>query len=106
MLRNGMQVDVTGGDWKALHLATMHNRTGVVKLLLQKGADVNRQTRYDKDTPLHLAAINNHTEVAQLLMWHGADINIKNNNNKTPLDEARKGSEIQRLLLQLQQNTP
>ena len=35
-----------------------------------------------------------------------ADINLKNNKNKTPLDGADKGSEVERLLLQLEQSAP
>ena len=104
MLRDGMPVDVSDeADWTALHYATRHNRTDVVKRLVHEGADVNRQDD-DKDTPLHLAAIHNHNEVARLLLDNGADISLKNDFNKTALDEARKGNEVERLLRQLQQS--
>ena len=97
-----MPVDVSDVDgWTALHNATRFNRTGVVQLLLHKGADVNKQD-YDKNTPLHYVAQHNYTEVARLLIQNGADVNIRNDRNKTPLDDARKGSELERLLLQLQ----
>ena len=36
----------------------------------------------------------------------GAKINIKNNANKIPLDIADKGSEIESMLIQLQQSAP
>ena len=85
----------------ALQFATMFNQTDVIKLLLYEGADVNRQDRYSKDTPLHRAAQFNYTEVVRLLLDNGADINLKNYLNKRPLDEARRGSEVERLLLQL-----
>ena len=39
-------------------------------------------------------------------MGNGADINLKNYENKTPLDEAKEGSEVESLLLQLQQSAP
>ena len=90
----------------ALRRAIMFNRTDVIKRLVDEGADVNRQTRYTKDTPLHFAARDNKTEAVRLLLDNGADINLKNDNNKTPLDEARKGSEVESLLLQLQQSAP
>ena len=106
LLRGGLPVDVSDGyDWTALQLATLSNRTDVIKRLVYEGADVNRQDRY-KATPLHYATRYNNNEVAQLLWDNGADINLKNNRNKTPLVEARKGSEIESLLLQLQQSVP
>ena len=107
MLRKGMPVDVSGGNgFTALHYATLFDRTDVIKRLVDEGADVNRQTRYDKDTPLYFAARYNKTEAVRLLLDNGADINLKNNENKTPLDGARKGSEVEHLLLQLQQSAP
>ena len=105
MLRNGMPVDVNNDVGQtALHLATMSNRIDTIKHLLHEGAHVNRQTRFNKYTPLHFAARNNNTEVARLLLDNGADINFKDKVNKTPLDEADKGSEVERLLLQVQQS--
>ena len=102
MLREGMPVDVSDGNgYTALLNATLYNRTDVIKRLVHEGADVNRQDRLIKYTPLHLATRNNNTEVVRLLLHNGAGINLKNDYNKTPLDEARKGSEVERLLLQL-----
>ena len=107
MLREGMPVDVNNvNSYTALHSATLLNRTDVIKRLVDEGADVNRQTRYGKNTPLHMAADCNQTEAVRLLLDNGADINLENNGNKTPLHVARKGSEIESLLLQLQQSAP
>ena len=106
MLRDGMPVDVNDGFDTALHLATWFNQTDVIKHLLQEGADVNRQDQWHKDIPLHFAAQYNNTEITRLLIDNGADINIKNDVNKTLLDLADKGSEVERLLLQLQQSAP
>ena len=72
---------------------------------MYEGADVNKQTQF-KNTPLHWAARNNNIEVARLLLDNGGDINLKNKDNKTPLDEAPEGSEVEHLLLQLQQSAP
>ena len=66
---------------------------------------MNRQNGWE-DTPLHWAARYNHAKVARLLLDNGADTNIKNNDNQTPLDYARKGSEVESLLLQFQQSAP
>ena len=107
MLRDGMPVDVRDEYGEtALHLATTSNKTNVVQHLLQEGADVKRQTQNSKKTPFHYAAELNYTEVVRLLVRKGADINISSEGNKTPLDVARKGSEIESLLLQLQQSAP
>ena len=107
MLREGMPVDVSDeGGWTALHRATAFNQTDVIKRLLHEGADVNRQIRFFKNTPLHMAAENNSTEAVRFLLDNGADINLKNDDNKTPLDEAHKGSDVESLLLQLQQSAP
>ena len=100
MLRDGMPVDVSGWNGlTALQQATA--TTDVIKHLVHKGADVNRQTQLNKNTPLHYAAQDNNTVVTQLLLKYGADMNLKNINNKTSLDYARKGSEIESLLLHL-----
>ena len=105
MLREGMPVDVSSGNgFTALHYATLFNRTDVIKRLVDEGADVNRQTRYGNETPLHFAARKNNTEAVRLLLDNGADINLENGSYKTPLDEARKESEVERLLLQHQQS--
>ena len=101
-----MPVDVSHGDgWTALHWAAISNRTDVIERLVHEGADVSRQDNRRKETPLHKAARYNNTEAVRLLLDNGADINLKNNKNKTPLDYARKGSEVESLLLQLQQST-
>ena len=94
-----MPVDVRDGfSLTALHHATMFNRTDVIKHLLHEGANVNRQERYHKDTPLHWAAQLNETEAARILIENGADVNLVNSRNQTPLDLARKGSKVERLL--------
>ena len=107
MLRDGMPVDVCyENDLTALFVATIENRIDVIKHLLHERADVNRQARYTKNTPLHWAARNNNTEVTRMLIDKGADVNLQNYDNKTPLDVADKGSKVERLLMQLQQNAP
>ena len=100
-----MPVDVSlGYGYTALHHASMFNETDVIKHLLHEGANVNRQSRYYKDTPLHWAALNNKTEAARILIEYGADVNLKKDDNQTPLDYADKGSEVERLLMQVQQS--
>ena len=102
-----MPVDVNDGiGLTALHVASMFNQTDVIKHLLHEGANMNIQDPFKKDTPLHFAARNNNTEAARILIENGADVNLVNSRNQTPLDLARKGSEVERLLLQVQQSAP
>jgi len=54
-----------------LYVAAAMGRSDVVKLLVEKGADVNLATRAGA-TPLHAALSNEFDEVAALLRAHGA----------------------------------
>lgn len=66
--------------------------TEVVKLLIQKGADVNKSSKYGI-TPLMAAASKGRTEIADLLIQHGASVNKADESGNTPLtfaaDEGR-----------------
>ena len=106
MFRDGVPVDVCNENGlTALEVAVNNHQTDFIKRLLLEGTDVNRQDRF-KNVPLHFMVRENNSELTRLLLNERADINIKTNENKTPLDEARKGSEVERLLLQLQQSAP
>ena len=90
MLKEGVPIDCI--DWRdrtALLIAAQCNRTDVIRLLLQNGADGNKRNRLG-DTPVHQAARRNNTEVIAMLMKHGASINITNNFGETPIDAARR----------------
>ena len=54
------------------------NLTEIVKLLLDKGADVNVKLGPWEWTPLHWAAKRGYTDIAELMLTKGADINAKN----------------------------
>ena len=103
MLQARMTVDAL--NWlgrTAFHRASWYNQTDVIKILLREGVDVNRPTRYKKETPLHWAVEQNNTELVRLLVSNSADITVKNVLNQTPLDLAHKGSEAESLLQQLE----
>ncbi len=57
----------------ALHLAAQKGHLGIVRHLLDCGADINARTNYTL-TPLVDAVISNQTEVAQLLLERGASV--------------------------------
>ena len=68
-----------------LHSAIANQRTGIVKLLLDHGADVNA-TQADDFTPLHEAAQNGMVDVTQWLIERGAHVNPRlSSSGKTPL---------------------
>ena len=86
-----MPVDRVGRlvDETALFRAAQFNRTDVIRLLLQKGADVNKRDNIG-NTPVHWAAWNNSTEAIAVLIEHGASINITNDEGNKPIDVARR----------------
>ena len=51
--------------------------------LLNKGAHIDYQNIYDKNTPLHDAAFYGHESIVELLLTRGASINILNRNGYT-----------------------
>lgn len=63
--------------WTALQIAANQGQLEVVKVLIDKGADINYQHPISKNTALHLAALSNHPEVVTYLISKGADVNIK-----------------------------
>ena len=63
-----------GDGWTPLHLAAQSGHLGVVRLLREMGADLNKADD-DGATPLFVAAQNGRHEVARLLVEMGADLN-------------------------------
>lgn len=53
-----------------LDLASIHNHTKFVKLLIKAGADVTHHN------PIHMVSMRGHTEVVKLLVNTGTDVNI------------------------------
>jgi ankyrin repeat protein len=71
--------------------AVIENDNIMVKLLLEKGADVNLgDTRdgYLDQTPLMYAASYGYKEIAYILIKNGANVNKKDKNGETALDYA------------------
>ncbi|MFC1842303.1 ankyrin repeat domain-containing protein, partial [Candidatus Dependentiae bacterium] len=69
-----------------LSLACYRGNIEVVKLLLQKGADVNKADK-DGQTPLHEACscFCGKLDIVKVLLQNGADVNKANKNGLTPL---------------------
>ena len=71
-----------------LHEAALKNHTSVIRLLLDRGANINARDA-ENQTALHKAAWNNCTSAMLLLLDRGAHHNAKTVSNQTPLDLAR-----------------
>lgn len=83
-------------------VAWSYGDTEIIKLLLERGADVNAKESSLGATALAFAISSGHTEIVRLLLENGADINTKDINGYTPLIEATFNNEIEigRLLLE------
>ncbi|WP_252320928.1 ankyrin repeat domain-containing protein [Spiroplasma endosymbiont of Lariophagus distinguendus] len=80
------------GDWTPLHYASRNSRFDkkeiyfeIVKLLIEKGADVNIQNK-DNFTPLHYAVISRDKEIVKLFLENNANPNIQDKYGITPLN--------------------
>lgn len=65
--------------WQALLKAMGDDHSGVVKLLLARGANVNAQATDCQLTALMVAALIGDLELVKTLLAHGADVKLKSN---------------------------
>ena len=68
-----------------LWLATSKGHQGIVKILLDKGANVEATAEESGRRPIHQAAQNGHLETLQLLLKYEADPDSKEIDGATPL---------------------
>ena len=74
---------------RPLHRAATWGYDGVVRVLLEHGADVDARDRHRR-TPLHWAAVNGHKACCALLLAAGADVNAPDDERQTPLCAAER----------------
>jgi ankyrin repeat protein len=77
-------------DENAMMLGALNGDTDLVKLLIDKKAEVNKKGW----APLHYAAANGHDDIVQLLLDHSAYIDAASPNGTTPLMMAARGDHI------------
>jgi ankyrin repeat protein len=103
LLKKGVNVECKSiNDRTPLWWAAGRGDEAVVKLLLEKEADVESKDAEYGQTPLSCAAENGHEAVIKLLLERKADLECKSNNGWTPLCwAARNGHEtVVKLLLE------
>ncbi|XP_063079187.1 NF-kappa-B inhibitor epsilon [Engraulis encrasicolus] len=92
-------------NWRGvtcLHVATMHKRHRLMKLLIKKGANLNAQEGTSGKTPLHMAVELHDVTSVTLLLNQGANVDAAMFNGCTPLHLAvgRQDAAIANLLCQ------
>jgi ankyrin repeat protein len=83
----------------ALIIASTEGHTEIVRLLIEKGADIKAIDTFDR-TALIMAAASGWTEIVKILLENGADINAKDDTGDTALMWAVNQPETIKLLLE------
>jgi hypothetical protein len=78
---------------KPLHVAADKGHVGVIKVLIQNGADVNRRDE-SMWTPIQCASVHGYGDVVKLLIRNGADVNAVNICNWTSLHLAASSGRV------------
>ena len=96
-----LKVSNTLGGESLLHVATKSGHLSMVKLLLEKGAEINVQDE-SGNTPLHYASANGKKDVVKYLLDKEADVSIVNAKEQLAIDYSNiKGfNEITELILE------
>ena len=90
LLERGAETDAVAKNpmrVTALHSAAAARATGIVRMLLDNGADTNAQQERGF-TALHAAAQHGDAELAELLLSHGARRELAKDDGETPADTA------------------
>jgi ankyrin repeat protein len=88
-----------------LLVAAAAGRTDNVRLLLDKGADVNARTD-NGQTSLMLAAKSAKKDTVKLLLEKGADANVRDQTGNRALEYAKSDDELMNLLFRAESNKP
>ncbi|KAF8542898.1 ankyrin repeat-containing domain protein [Trichophaea hybrida] len=77
--------------WKAIHVACLTGNTGIVRMLLEAGADANERLKLRGLTPLMLAVMKGYRGVIEVLVGVGkADVEMENSYGVTLVQFANR----------------
>lgn len=98
LLRLGADIDSGAthalGYHTLLHIAVLYENEAMVKLLVDNGANIEKETDYDRLTPLHLAATKTSPAIIDLLLEIGANLEASTRSRNTPLYEAAQNANV------------
>jgi len=83
-IEKGIDVNLKDEDESALYKATDKGHVDLVKLLIDKGADVNSENMHH-ETALFCACYHGNLEMVRVLVDNGAKINAKQHEGETPI---------------------
>ena len=96
LISNNAEIDaVDDYGYTPLLKASCHGNGVVVKILLDKGANINHQS-VDNRTALHLAIIYNQMKIVKILVEKGADQTLRDNMNLSAIDLAAHFDKLNR----------
>lgn len=95
-LDNGAQIDLSEpkSTLTALHFAAQEGHLDAVRLLLERGANINSKN-FRSSTPLMLASRAGHLEIVRLLVEKGADLEIVDGRDETALFLAAESGHVE-----------
>ena len=97
-LKQGANVNaITSDGCPALYMATRHGETDILKLLLDKHANVNAAggSLVCYGTSLNTAAFHGNIDIARILLDHHADVNLRDPHQGAPMLDAAASGHIE-----------
>jgi ankyrin repeat protein len=94
---------LSSDGWTPLHLAAHFGQMDIVRLLLNRGANVKaRSTNPLENLAIHAAAAGKHTQILKILIDHGCSPNARQHGGWTPLHAAALSGDVEsaRVLLE------
>lgn len=99
LLQNGANPNVSGTSVDILHMLAKRNNSEMIELLLEYGAELEKTTYSEKDTPLMVAVKNRRKDAIKVFLKYKANILAINAKGESPLSWAKENNqEIYQLL--------
>ena len=99
LLRKGANINYKLNGISLLYSVCYNQNVTNVKMLIDKGANVNIQN-YLGSTPLHVACMDFNVNIVNILIENGANINIQNNEGQAPLHYTHGNYKLSNILIE------